>query len=138
MNYIGIQKAAVKWMGTPFHPHACVIGGGVDCVNLAAALYEEAGVIEKRPEFPPYTMDGGKHLGASTLSKVLASLPGFEKVNEVYPGALLVFNLGRVTHHIGVALTETRFIHALQGPGVIMSSLREKTYSKRLKEIWIK
>lgn len=135
-----IQVAAFGWIGTPFHPHACARGAGVDCVNLAAAIYHEAGIIEAIPEFPPYSMDGGKHLGKSILSAVLASLPGFEQVGKesVYSGALLVFNLGRVTHHIGVALDEKKFVHALQGPGVIVSSLREKAYSRRLQEVWIK
>lgn len=135
-----IQKAANSWIGTPFQAHARVKGAGVDCVNLAAAIYQEAGLIDEIPEFPRYSMDGGKHLAKSTLSAVLATIPGFQQVDleSIYPGALLVFALGRVTHHIGVALDERRFVHALQGPGVIISSLKEKSYSKRLREVWVR
>jgi cell wall-associated NlpC family hydrolase len=112
----------------------------VDCVHLAASIYAELGLIPEVPKFPTYSMDGGRHLNASILSGVLARLPGFQRIQQhtIYPGALLVFWMGRVTHHIGVAIDERKFIHALQGPGVIISSLKERVYARRLQEVWIK
>ena len=140
MNPARLQEIAKSWLGTPFHDHACAKQVGVDCVHLAASIYAELGLIPEVPKFPTYSMDGGRHLNASILSGVLARLPGFQQIQKhtVYPGALLVFNMGRVTHHIGVALDERKFIHCLEGTGVIISSRLEKLYKRRLREVWIK
>jgi hypothetical protein len=51
---------ARQWLGTPFAPHACIRGAGVDCVHLCAAIYIEAGFLE-RFSAPKYTLDGGNH-----------------------------------------------------------------------------
>jgi hypothetical protein len=41
-----VVQAAYGWVRTPFHDCASVKGVGVDCANLLAQVYEEAGVVD--------------------------------------------------------------------------------------------
>ena len=115
-----VYNQAESWIGTPFHPHARTIGGGVDCVNLAAAIYEGAGVIE-RFDPPPYKMDGGHVLARSQIYAWLNDSPDFYEmpVSVRQPGDLVCFNLGGVTHHVGILLEGNEVIHAMQRVGVV-------------------
>ena len=118
MQWVHLQ--AESWIGTPFHPHARTIGGGVDCVNLAAAIYEGAGVIERFAP-PPYKMDGGHVLMRSQIYAYLNASPDFYEIpiNVRQPGDLICFNLGGVSHHVGVLLNDNQIIHAMQRVGVV-------------------
>lgn len=40
-----VDAIARTWIGTKFHDHARVKGGGTDCAQLLLAVYEEAGLI---------------------------------------------------------------------------------------------
>ena len=96
------------------------MGAGVDCVNLAAAIYEGAGVIERFIP-PPYKMDGGHVLTRSQIYAYLNASPDFYEmpVSVRQPGDLVCFNLGGVTHHVGILLGGNQIIHAMQRAGVV-------------------
>lgn len=55
-----IVEVARSWLGTPFHYAARVKGVGVDCGNLLAAIYIEAGLLPA--EFPIDAPPPGWHL----------------------------------------------------------------------------
>lgn len=136
-----LVATASHWFGTPFHPHAAIQRGGVDCVWLAARIYIECGAIaEFNP--PPYTMDGGSH---NELSQVLAWLNQSNRFLQVLEsgvklkleaGDLLCFRMGRVEHHVGVVLTESTFIHSVRVHGVTESHLNDSTWHKRLAAVY--
>lgn len=115
-----LHDEAERWVGTPFHPHARTIGAGVDCVNLAAAIYEASGVIERFAP-PPYKMDGGSHLARSQIYAYLNQDPDFYElpVSVRQPGDLVCINLGTVAHHVGILLENNEIIHAVQRQGVV-------------------
>jgi cell wall-associated NlpC family hydrolase len=96
------------------------MSAGVDCVNLAAAIYEGAGVIEKFDP-PPYKMDGGHVLARSQIYAWLNDSSDFYEIpsNVRQPGDLICFNLGGVSHHVGVLLEGNQIIHAMQRAGVV-------------------
>ncbi len=128
-----LTEAAERWLGTPFHPHACILQVGVDCVNLLAAIYQESGALEGW-QFPAYTMDGGDHRNVSQVLEWLDCHPRFERLpagEPLQPGDLLCFRLGRVPHHVGLLVTGNRFIHAMRHYGVIESQLDDPTFAER-------
>lgn len=132
---------AGDWFGTPFHPHAAIKGGGVDCVWLAAKIYIACCVItEFNP--PPYAMDGGEHNELSQVITWLEKSLRFQKAwqtgadFEPAVGDLLCFRIGRVVHHVGIVLTETTFIHVYRGGNVRESRIDDTTWRKRLVAIY--
>jgi len=129
-----LAEVARRWLGTPFHPHACILQVGVDCVNLLAAIFKDTGALDGY-EFPDYTMDGGDHRDTSQVLDWLDRHPRFGRLSaeeSTQPGDLLCFRLGRVPHHVGLLVSGNRFIHAIRNYGVIESQLDDPTFAKRL------
>ena len=101
-----------KWLGTPYK-----IGGfsksGVDCSGFASIIYKDVFDIN----LPRTTYD---------QSKI-----GIPVKDTLKTGDLLFFNTTGKLSHIGIYLSDNKFVHAAsQGPslGVIKSSLNEKYY----------
>lgn len=118
-----LNDVAARWVGTPFVPHGAVCQAGADCVQLCAQLYLACGVM---PEFSPgkYSVDAGNHNAMSQVLGWLDRSPYFiREFHEAQPGDLLVMNLGRVEHHVGLLLTPETFIHALRGRGAMITVL---------------
>jgi cell wall-associated NlpC family hydrolase len=129
-----LVRTAQRWLGTPFHPHACIAGVGVDCAHLVVSILKETGAIEGW-ELPSYTMDGGDHRDSSLVTEWLESHPRFECLQEGEPvqmGDLVCIRLGRVPHHVGLVTGLNRFIHAMRHYGVLESQLDDPTFAKRL------
>jgi len=128
-----LHAVALSWIGTPFIGHACIKGAGVDCVHLVANVLIEAGCkFVFNP--PPYSLDGGHHLG---LSKIVTWIEGSGHFNIIpdFPvniGDVLLFRIGKVAHHIGVKVTPATFLHALRKHGVIESNVGDPTWARRL------
>lgn len=131
-----IAAIARSWIGTPFIPHARVKRAGVDCVQLAGAIYIEAGILS---EFAPapYTMDGGTHRDTSAVLEWLTASPAFAPTTDAPRcGDLLVFRSGRVEHHVGVMVSSETFVHALRVCNVIESHVQDSTWSRRLTAVY--
>lgn len=122
------------WKDTPFVAHAQVRGSGVDCIHLAAALYQECGFLaEFKP--PKYSLDGGMHNDMSQVLKwldtrndfrlVYSRRPDIGTLTELVPGDLLCFLQSRSAHHVGVLLELHRFIHARAKIGVTIEGLAD-------------
>ena len=135
-----------SWLGTPFHPHGRTKGAGVDCVGLAAQIYIALGLIhEFKP--PTYTVGGADLMSKSAIEEFLTCLPELRPVFgtetrlqtigcEIIPGDLLVFQMGRVTHHVGLAMSETEFLHCHQHTPVRINDLRDPTWLGRLRRVY--
>jgi len=54
----------------------------------------------------------------------------------VQAGDLLGFKIGKCVHHVGVALSEDKFIHCMRGSSALICSLSDPTYKHRLACIW--
>lgn len=130
---------AESWVGTPFCAHARLKQAGVDCVNLAAGIYQACG-LSKEFAFPQYQMDRGSHCSESLvipwLEKSARFLPVQARVGELMPGDLVVFKVGQTTHHVGVALGPDFFIHVWQRHVAMKSNLTDSTWAKRLAAIY--
>jgi cell wall-associated NlpC family hydrolase len=140
---------AVKWIGTPFVPHAAVRGAGVDCVNLVGQILIACGHA-KGFELPHYAMDGGKHNRTSQLCDYLDGRADFARINPqaaaaqlvvgpaalVQPGDVLCFTIGRSSHHVGMLVHGKTFVHALFGRKVSFGSLSDGVFKRSLTAIY--
>ena len=136
MNIEALQRAATSWIGTPFRPHACVKGAGVDCLRLAISIYQEAG-LPLDVTLPAYGMqDWRNRSGPGPARLWLESSPLFRPVDKPEPGDCVLLRIERADHHFGIVMDETRFIHAIQDYGVILSSLGDTTYRDRIAAIY--
>lgn len=133
---------AERWKGTPFHARAKIRGSGVDCINLAAALYEAAGVIE-RFQAPEYKMDEGLHAAKSRIEEYLDGQDWMERLDDLagnmemtIVGDLICIRLGRVSYHVGVKVNEQRFIHVYQGHEAGYCDVRDPTWAKRAETVF--
>lgn len=135
-----LVKAAAAWRGTPFLGNSCSRGprGGVSCQMLAAALYRESGF--GAIDAPGVPMSHGAHQKESILTRYMEGRPDFVPIavreKPVMPGDLLGFRIGGTTHHMGVALEEGTFIHAIEGRGTVVSLLSDPTWKARLTHQW--
>lgn len=127
-----LNAAASQWKGTPFQERARICGAGVDCVQLAAALLEEAGFAHV-PDFPSYSVDFGDHADTSPILDWFAAHPEWQPIPlaDAQPGDVVVFRVGKVANHVGIALGDQRFCHCLRGHGVLISRLDDPTYARR-------
>jgi cell wall-associated NlpC family hydrolase len=136
-----LRSFAALWVGTPFVSHASVRGAGVDCVNLAAAIYLECGAL-KPFTMPPYSIDGGQHNQFSQVigwlgeqSELFAHVP-LNKDFRVQPGDLLCFRFARSEHHTGIVLEGLKFIHAPNRRKVEIASLTDPVYQRCLRAVY--
>lgn len=108
---------ALAWLGTPYR-----LGGfskaGVDCSGF---LYN---VLKATvPELGPFPRRSDEYAGFGAKSE------------EIAPGDVLLFAREGDIYHVGIALSESTFIHsASEGgrTGVIISSLYEGNWRRRL------
>lgn len=129
-----LEQATMWWYGTPFRANACSVGRGVSCQKLVAALYREIGYMDIEP--PEVAMDHHMQCRESIAEQYVDALGNFSRVDEPQPGDLLGFRIGKVVHHLGIALRNRRFVHCLRGIGVTINSLDDPTWSSRLAVIW--
>lgn len=145
-----VTHEALSWIGTPFHPFAEVKGSGVDCIHLIAAIYRETGFIQDFNP-PSYSIGGGSHQDSSQIEAYIRGLPNLPLIFEhgqccveclpalwpqLLPGDLLLFQIGRVTHHTGMVTRSPRFIHSMHGYGVTQARLTDATFGTRLRRVY--
>jgi len=96
---LAVVAEARKWLRTPYHHCADVLGAGVDCGMLIVRVFVDAGLCE--PFDPrPYSPDWHLHRSAE---KYLGFV--FDRCKEVEtpkPGDVAVFKYGRCYSHGGI------------------------------------
>jgi cell wall-associated NlpC family hydrolase len=121
-----IVSAAEKWIGTPYHHNARLLGVGVDCAQLLAAVYEEAGVIGHVS--PRYAHDWHLHnSGEQFIDWVLRC--GGREIEEVssLPGDLVLWRWGRTFSHGGILIGGGNVVHAWLELGVTVDDMSTHT-----------
>jgi len=136
-----LEVALRSWIGTPFVGKTRRRGVGVDCVNLAAAIYMECGVIDDFQP-PEYNLDHSNHSDVELVIAYVEETKRFQMVNGpelqalVMPGDLLCFNWARSAHHVGVALTGKLFVHVYARHVVMESPLLDRHWKKGLARVY--
>ena len=112
-----VVAEARHWLGTPYHSGARLLGVGVDCAQLPAAVYHAAGLI---PLIPIGTYSPQWHLNRdeeSYLAEVLSHAR--ESAAEPLPGDFILWRVGRKWAHGGIVAGWPRVIHAVSAARVI-------------------
>ena len=133
-----LEAEATTWVGTPFAANSSAKGLGVSCHTLAGALYAAVGWGDIAiPEIPISHARFGQDSFADPFFEAMAErFTQLPHDSEILPGDVLGFRIGRIVHHLGVALPNGRFIHALEGIGATVSTTEDATYRSRLTTIW--
>lgn len=137
-----LVSEAMTWLDTPFHAHAGIKGAGVDCVQLALQIYLASGFLNGSVTLPTYSMDGGNHRTESQVEEWVRKSGRFIVIEPTYiladwmPGDLLGFNVGKVVHHVGLALEHQQFIHVMKGQDVCIATIADPTWWRRLRHVW--
>jgi cell wall-associated NlpC family hydrolase len=138
-----MKSGAEKWEGTPFVLGAKFRTFGADCVHFVAELLVEQGHLSGY-SFPAYSLDGGSHLMRSGVKEWLSKNEAFRaidlKAEALKVGDVLVFLVEEegVEHHVGIYTdTAGEYLHsAMTGDGVQKRTLRDSTWSRRLRAAW--
>lgn len=131
MKRTEIVAAARGWLGTPYHHQASRRGVGCDCLGLLRGVWRE--LLGDEPErAPAYSPDWAEAHGRETLLE--AASRHFVRTKDVRAGRVLVFRwrAGSPAKHVGIAVSETRFVHAYDGAGRAVEGTLSAVWRKRL------
>jgi len=106
-----IVAEARSWLGTPYHHMARVKGAGVDCGQLLAAVYENAGVtphVEPESYFPDFMMHRDEERFLGYVERYARQVFNLEPL----PGDVALFRFGRVISHGAIVIAWPEVIHA--------------------------
>ena len=118
-----VVAAARRWLGTPYHHRAAVLGVGIDCALLLREAFVAAGLIE-RFDPGPYTGDWHLHRGEEKylgiLSQYMTQVPNegdqsIDQLQEAFnplPGDVLMWRVGRTYSHSGLVTQWPFIIHS--------------------------
>jgi cell wall-associated NlpC family hydrolase len=137
---------ATGFLGTPFHHHGRVKGGGVDCVGLLAELYIATGAAT-RVVLPKYRINEWNVLKDSKVKAFLTGSlegtlnPGLKMVeigpelSTLLPGDIITVSVASCVHHVGAMTWPTAFVHVLIVHGVVITNLAHRAYKSRLSSV---
>jgi cell wall-associated NlpC family hydrolase len=133
-----LEAEAATWVGTPFAANSSAKGLGVSCHTLAGALYAAVGWGDILiPDVAISHARFGENSLADPFFEAMAErFTQIPRDSKILPGDVLGFKIGRIVHHLGTALRNGRFIHALEGLGATVSTTEDATYRSRLTTIW--
>lgn len=127
-----VQRAALRWLRTPYHHNARLIGVGVDCARFPIEVYVRVGVI---PPYDPgfYPPQWGLHRDAEIyIDQVLLFGAEVETAEEAGPGGFMAWRFGRTYSHGAILLEGTTVIHAVIGRGVELADrVRDEELASR-------
>lgn len=113
-----VIASARRWLGTPYHHRASVLGAGVDCAQILLEAFVGAGIVE-RFDLGTYNIDWHLHRNEEKYLEVIESycrriddcdLPLVERPGlVVQPADILVFQVGRTFSH-GALVTDWSYI----------------------------
>lgn len=109
------QRAAVvaearRWIATPYHHAADVLGAGVDCGMLIVRAYVDTGIVpafDPRPYSPQWMLHKDEEV---YLSLVLGR--AVERSDAPQPGDVLVVRWGRCYSHGAIVTAWPNIVHA--------------------------
>jgi cell wall-associated NlpC family hydrolase len=139
-----IVAEARRWIGTPYHSCADILGAGVDCGMLIVRVFVDANLIE--PFDPrPYPTDWHLHRSEERYLGFVSER--CKEVAEPSLGDIAVFRYGRCYSHGGIitGINPLRIIHAFQPYGFVLEEavennlqLADRARRRRYFSLWEK
>ena len=107
-----IIAEAISWVRTPFHDDARLKGIGVDCAQLVAGVYLDAGVVPAF-EIPRYTAQWFMHRSEEKLLDFVSRFGREIPESDVRPGDLAIYKIARAYAHAAIIVDwPSEIIHA--------------------------
>lgn len=132
-----LVAAASGWPGTPFRANSSSQGrtGGVCCHMLVYRIYIEAGLnMAPVPSGPP---GHARFQRTSIMEPLLDASPSFVPVEgDLQIGDLLGYRIGQAIHHLAILLPRDQIIHAISGPGCVVTPRLDPTWASRHARTW--
>lgn len=124
-----------RWLGTPYHHRASVLGVGVDCALLLLEAFAGAGIIE-RFEVDHYTSDWHLHRGEERYLHTVEQfcqpidlpskmIDGFPVDFTLPPATILMWQVGRTYSHAAIVSDWPFIIHSYL-PSMIVEEVEVK------------
>ena len=114
-----IVAAARRWIGTPYHAGADLLGVGVDCGMLILRVFVDAALV---PDFDPrpYPADWHLHRSEEKYLGIVRRHCGPAAIAGL--GDLMLFRWGRCYSHGGIVtrLRPLAIVHAFQPAGLVL------------------
>jgi cell wall-associated NlpC family hydrolase len=107
---------ALDWLDTPWHHHQCCKGFGVDCVQLLYGIGRSVGFIPSDYVIENYEPLARGSFLVRHLDKWL------NEAEQIKPGSVLLFHVGGLLTHVGIAIDEYEYIHASHVDGRVVIS----------------
>ncbi len=134
-----IVAVAEEWYHTPFAGHSCLKGAGVDCAQLLAGVYREAGYwCDDGIAMPiAYSLQIGQHSADSAYTDVIQRYMREIQESEVLPGDVVVYHVGLAfAHGAIIKVWPSHIIHALQRGGVVAGHGMDSAFSRLEKRFY--
>lgn len=113
-----IVAEARRWIGTPYHHRARVLGAGCDCLMLIVEAFTVAGLLPADLVVPDYSHDMMFHSADSSyLDAVLAYC---DEVEQPRPGDVVLWQFGKTWSHGGIVADWPAVIHAYAPIGQVI------------------
>lgn len=132
-----VVDAARGWIGTPYRHQGATKNVGCDCLGLVRGLWRE--LYGDEPESPGAYAPDWAERGAGDRLKDAAEryMEPVEGWAQARPGDMLLFRWRAQfpAKHVGILMPETRFIHAWEQAGVVLSPL-VPSWRKRVAHIY--
>lgn len=127
------------WIGTPYRGWSRVKGVGVDCGQLLAAVYIEAGHVSADIDLPKdYALHIGQHQASTAYIDVVMRYLREIPESEVQPGDVVVWKLqgSKAYCHAAIVKTwPTYFIHAI-AKGVRAGDARSRLLFRKSEKLF--
>jgi cell wall-associated NlpC family hydrolase len=114
-----VAAAARKWLLTPYHVEADIMGAGVDCGMLIVRVFVDLGLV---PPFDPRPYPPDWHLHNSDEKYLGWVRQWCAQVDKPAPGDLALFRFGRCFSHGGIVTQATpiALVHAFRDVGCVI------------------
>lgn len=126
-----------RWLGTPFRQNSrvCGPGGGVDCANYMAVVFEFVDPLLGAIVVPGYEVNHAEHSSESQLRawferpKVRARVRLLDEDEPHLDGDFVFPEVGRCEHHIGTRIGQLVY-HVVRGGGVCHMTLGQLKFHR--------
>ncbi|HTX50268.1 MAG TPA: hypothetical protein VME40_12865 [Caulobacteraceae bacterium] len=115
-----VVAEARRWIGTPYHHRANILGAGVDCARLLIEVYAAAGVIDwfDPGDYPPdWHLHRSEERYVAVIERFAAEFD--PAATSIRPADVLVWRYGRTFSHGGVVTGEPGASPATGWPWIV-------------------
>ena len=117
-----------NYVGIPYK-HYGRDRSGIDCWGLACLIYKEQFDIELPSFSEPGTYEASNR---AQVAEIFAqNMEGWTPTEDIVPGTLAVFRILGEPSHIGIAVSPTHFIHAMEGHSCAVEAFDSINWANR-------